>query len=345
MNFEDPSIYDNVDPDSYYSTLVDLPRLMAEFWQAFKNFPEIKLNKVETIIFSGQQDFLDVVGLFSEYVNITCNLNIRTRSIDQLHDSFNPAATLIILFEPHPNNEIREIMASSIDQNYQIIFISEEANGLFIQSPQINYFWIPENIREEFTGLAFSTAIFFSVLQKVGLIRGASSLIESLQAETQILVEKLGKGTITSQNPSKRLAGQLMDRLVVFACSEKMEGVARFWRSHFRNIAKTCVFHEVVTSTNSSLWNGVIFPEGVLSRTLFVFLKSNLLAEEAAERVDQFHNHLLTCGIGTDVVAAQGDNFLLHIWNLTVFGYFTGYYLAIANEVNPVENFLPQDLS
>ncbi len=345
MNFEDPLIYDTFDPNSFYSTLVALPGQMAEFWRAFENFPDVKLTEVKSIIFSGQQDFLNIVDLFSGYINSNYDLNIRTMSIDQLNDEFISVASLIILFESDRGDKIQETLANFIDQNHHIIFISEDANRQVIKSPKINYFWIPENNHATHKGLAFSTAIYFRVLQKAGLVHDANRLLESLRADSQALVEKLGKYTITTQNPAKRLAGQLMDRLVVFAYPEKFEGVARLWCTYFRNIAKTCVFHEVVNSRERSLWNGVVFPEIVLSRTMFVFLKSNLLTEEAIERVDQFHNHLLASGIGTDVVSAQGDNFLHQIWNLTIFGYFTGYYLAIANEINPFENLIPEGIS
>jgi len=341
--FDDASIYENVDSTAYYKNLDDLPTQLVEIWKAFQIFPQVKINNGETIIFSGPQDFLDIVGIFSENIYLSHQLNVKTYSTEQLKYGFVPANSLVVLFAPNLNQSMNDTLAAFTDLKCQTILISRDEFKLVNQPSPVNFFRIPDNIRLDQNLFALSTVILFCVLEKTGFINDAYGLIENLQTQAQTLIEKLGKNITTSHNPAKRLAGQMVDRLTVFACAEKLSGVARNWRSNFRNLAKTCVFVEVLYPSDSSSWNFVIYPESVLSKTLFVFLKSTIVPGVSNQQVDLYHNHLLACGIGTDQVFAVGDNLLLHSWNLAIFGYFAAYYLAIANKVDPAENFFPQE--
>ena len=139
----------------------------------------------------------------------------------------------------------------------------------------------------------------------------------------------------TYDNPAKRMAGQVCERIGAFYGSGIMAPVARRWKGQLNENAKNWSEFDVLPEQNHNGIAGTEFPCAAIEKLYCVFLQSSHDHPRVTLRYDLSFKRFLEEGIMVDRVKARGRSRLAQMMNVTQFGDYVSYYLAMINEVDP----------
>jgi len=145
--------------------------------------------------------------------------------------------------------------------------------------------------------------------------------------------------TVASQvvnNPAKRMAGQLIERLPVIHGDGVVYQVARYWKARLNTLGKNYAQAESIADLAEHGLDGLFYPQTLTRRIAAVILR--VPAAETAEEqqhIECVRALYMQLGIAVDVIAGRGENRLAQALTLVQYGEYVSYYVAIANGVDP----------
>lgn len=146
----------------------------------------------------------------------------------------------------------------------------------------------------------------------------------------------LGADAPPENNPAKRTAGQLVERIPIFWGSGLLEPVARRWKTQVNENAKTAAYFEAMPELNHNAVVGLDFPEPLMTRIAIVELVSKQYDHPRVRvRFRASYEIVLQAGIMVDRVTARGESRLAQQMSMIQFGDYLSYYLAVAYEADP----------
>ncbi|MHB8629882.1 MAG: SIS domain-containing protein [Aggregatilineales bacterium] len=137
-------------------------------------------------------------------------------------------------------------------------------------------------------------------------------------------------------NPAKRMAGQLIERLPVIHGEGRLLSVAQYWKARINSLGKNFAQAEPLTDLAEQSLDGLFFPQTLTRRIAAVILRAP--AGESAEEVAHIETArelYMQLGIAVDVITGRGTNRLAQALTLVQYGEYVSYYIAIANGVDP----------
>ena len=138
-----------------------------------------------------------------------------------------------------------------------------------------------------------------------------------------------------TENPAKRLAGQLLDRNVVIFAAGEAEVIARRWKTQINELAKAWASFEGIPEMNHNTLASLVHPDMLFEKTSAIFLRTPMDHPRNQKRIDLSMQYFLEAGIAVDSVVAQGDGHLAQLWSLLQFGDYVSYYLALDYGIDP----------
>ena len=139
-----------------------------------------------------------------------------------------------------------------------------------------------------------------------------------------------------TENPAKRLAGQLIGRIPVIWGAGLLAPVAARWKTQLNENGKTCAYHETMPELCHNSVVGVIFPDELLRRLAVVQLVTPRYQHpRVGLRFDITRELLLQEAIAVDVIEAHGESRLAQQMTALHFGDYVSYYVAMAYGVDP----------
>lgn len=192
--------------------------------------------------------------------------------------------------------------------------------------------------------VGYSFSLILALLYRLNAIADPTTEIESAIQAMSVIQKKLDPQTPTVQNPAKRMAGQLIGRMVSVFGAGFLAPVARRWKTQINELAKAWAQSEEIPEANHNLLTGTQNPEALLSQIVALFLRSRFLHPRHQTRIEMTKREFMLQGLGTDFIDAEGDTPLAHLWTTLLLGDYIAYYLAIAYGVDPtpidiLENF------
>ena len=137
-------------------------------------------------------------------------------------------------------------------------------------------------------------------------------------------------------NPAKRLAGQLIERLPFIHGDTGVEWIARYWQARLNLLGKNFAQAESLTELAEHGFDGLFFPQALTRRIAAVILHAPAAeSAEGARRIECAREMYMQLGIAVDIITGRGDNRLTQLLTLTHYGEYVSYYVAIANGVDP----------
>lgn len=159
------------------------------------------------------------------------------------------------------------------------------------------------------------------VAEAVGVMREQQ---RTIQAEVPVV-----------RNPAKRMAGQLMDRIVAIFGSGYLAPVARRWKGQISENAKAWGQFEELPELDHNSVAGTSHPEALIGKFMVLFLRGASDSPRNAARHAATKELYLTQGFNTDLIEARGRLPLAQMLSCLHFGDYTSYYLAMAYGVDP----------
>ncbi len=157
-----------------------------------------------------------------------------------------------------------------------------------------------------------------------------------------ILIAQTADITISSpatNNPAKRIAGQLIERLPVInsvGFTENGPPIAVHWKRQLNMVGKNFAHTQALDTYLHGGLDGLFFPQALASRTVALILSLPAVETDIhktyIEAARELYMHM---GIAVDIISGRGDNELAQALALIQLGDYVAYYVAIANGVDP----------
>lgn len=197
-------------------------------------------------------------------------------------------------------------------------------------------FWTFEHAGQPRAAVGFSFGLLLAMFQRLGLIPDQTSEMEDTLNAMNRIQKHLRAEVITTKNPAKRYAGQLMGRWVTVMGAGLLTTVARRWKGQLNEVAKAGANFEFLPEADHNTLAGTMNPQETLNaHTMTLFLRAPSDHPRNRLRSDLTRKAFMLEGLNTDHVDGRGNTPLAHMWTLILFGDYMSYYLAMGYGVDP----------
>lgn len=143
-------------------------------------------------------------------------------------------------------------------------------------------------------------------------------------------------GTFDNE-PVKKLAQNLTDKIPVIIVSDFMEGAAYAIRNPFHETAKQFALHFVVPELNHHLLEGLSFPGDLKKYLYFIFFLSDFYDTRNKKRMQLTIDLVKQNNIPVETIMLKGDTALMQVFELIQLGSWVTFYLAMLHDIDPSE--------
>jgi glucose/mannose-6-phosphate isomerase len=183
--------------------------------------------------------------------------------------------------------------------------------------------------------LGYSFILLVNLMCHLGLISDKTADLAEAVDTMRAWQAEIGPQVPVVQNPAKRLAGLLMERMPVIYGAGLMEPVARRWKTQFNENAKSWAVFEEMPELNHNAVVGYEMSQRIRDWTSVIMLRSRFDSPRIQTRWRVTRQMLLHEGLSSDQVKAQGQSRLAQMLSLVHFGDLVSVYLALAYGVDP----------
>ena len=336
MNLDDPASFRSLDPQDLFSEIDGLPDQLGSAWELGKKFPLPFWQGLKQVVIAGMGGSAIAADLLTASLHTTCKLPVFVHRDYGLPAWATGPETLLIASSHSGNTEeTLDSYETGIRNGCRLIQITTGGRlaerAARIDAPS----WQFVHTSQPRTAVGFSFALLLAIFYRLGLIPDPTSDLLSTLAEMRTQKEKLDPRLPASQNPAKRLAGQLVGRWVNVFGSDLLAPVARRWKGQMNELAKAAAGFESLPELDHNTLAGISNPEGILSRTVTIFLRSGSDHPRNQLRSQLTQQTFMLSGLNTQDYTAPGQIPLASQWCALHFGDYLAYYLAMAYGEDP----------
>jgi glucose/mannose-6-phosphate isomerase len=185
------------------------------------------------------------------------------------------------------------------------------------------------------SAVGYTFMLTLAALAKLGIVSTKTEDVAEAVAALRGQQESLGAESPVTRNPAKRMAGQLMDRIVAVFASDYLAPVARRWNGQITEIAKAWAQFVELPEAGHNQVVGTLYPEALVSKFMVLFLRSAYNHAQNKRRSEVTREIYMTAGFNTDAIEATGQSPLAHMLTALHYGDYVAYYLAMCYGVDP----------
>jgi glucose/mannose-6-phosphate isomerase len=345
MDLNDFNAFNQHDPQNMLAEIDNLPAQLEKAWKLGQSQPLAEMTGIRQVIIPGMGGSAIGADLLAAYITPSCPIPVIVHRDYGLPAWAHGPETLVIASSHSGDTE--ETLDSFSEALHKKCKLMAVATGgqLAEHAMQAKIpLWKFEHAGQPRAAVGFSFGLLLAIFARLGLIPGPAKELAGAVDAMKKQQETLRADVPVSQNPAKRLAGQLVGRWVNVYGSGCLAPVARRWKSQINEIAKAGAGFEVLPEADHNALAGLINPADFLSRTATLFLSAPSDHPRNHLRGELTRQGFMNEGLNTDVYEAQDGSPLASIWTTLHFGDYTAYYLAMAYGVDPtpvevLENF------
>jgi len=147
----------------------------------------------------------------------------------------------------------------------------------------------------------------------------------------------LDKTYQTINNPAKKLAISLQNKIVNIIGGEFLEGALHAIRNPFHETAKHFANYYIVPELNHHLMEGLSHPNDLKNNSLFLFIDSDLYSFSIAKRMALTKEVVSKNGLEIIEVKLKFSEKLGQVFETIQLGSFITFYLAMLHKQNPAK--------
>jgi glucose/mannose-6-phosphate isomerase len=348
MNLDDLSLYAKIDPQNMIAQIDSLPDQLAQAWARGQSqpLPAPAWKNIQRIVISGMGGSAIGADLLAAYVQSSCAVPVIVHR-DYGLPAFARGSETLVIASSHSGNteETLESLEAAIKNNCRVIAICT-GGKLAERVESINApVWKFDHKGQPRAAVGFSFGLLLALFARLDLIPDPSADLREAIGALKAMQKRINVESPVSENSAKRLAGQMMERIVTVMGAGILAPVARRWKGQFNELAKTMAVFEFLPEADHNTLQGTMFPEEALpTRTATIFLRAKSLHPRHSARLELTRSTYMLEGLNTDFVIAEGESALAQMWTALLFGDYVSYYLAIAYGIDPtpipaLENF------
>lgn len=336
MNFDDKNLIVEIDQSNFLSGISNLDKKISLGWEYVTSQKKIKNNNFDQICFWGFQELETEFDLLLELSKPDLDVSLRFLEEIYLPRWCKHSEQLIICLVDQKNIFQMERLLDAIRGTDQMIFVLELGDRYHFNNLKnmLGHWKLKEEAFSR-TWIGYDLMILYGLLYQLNLVADISNGVKRIEDEVARSLEFIDISIPSSQNPAKRLAGQMVGRWIKIIGGEITKPIAQRWSEQINKSAKHFSYAEDIHHLRHHTLSGIFYPENMVQQSMVVFLKSNLNDAYTESLIDRIKEELMCNGIGTDFYSIRGDTKFSQIWSSILFGDFVAYYLAIANQCDP----------
>ncbi|MGB9776478.1 MAG: bifunctional phosphoglucose/phosphomannose isomerase [Anaerolineae bacterium] len=336
VNLDDPSLYEERDPQRMRDRIAELPVHCADAWHLVQDFslPE-EYRRVRNVVVLGMGGSAIGGALAAALVADECPVSILCVGGYDLPAYAGPETLVVGSSYSGNTEETLSAFAQALERNCRLVAIATGGHlAAIAEEREIPLLRFSPCLAPR-AAIGYSLMLLLGILWRAGLIRDPGDDLDEAIAVLEDWQQELRPETPAVRNPAKRLAGQLVGRLPVIYGAGFLAPVARRWKGQFNENAKQWAVWEEMPELNHNAVVGYGIPEGIRERVYVVMLRSRQDHLRVQTRWQITKELLLQEGIAPDEIWARGESRLAQLLSLIHLGDYVSLYLAMLNGADP----------
>jgi glucose/mannose-6-phosphate isomerase len=324
------------DQNNILSQINGLPGQLAVAWENASRQPLPSIGAVRDVTIAGMGSSGEVADMVCAYVAGSSRLPVRSWQDYDLPAWVTGPDHLVIAISHTGNTEETLSTLHLAQQRACTIMAITTGGALLREANQAGITaWTYDAVDLPSFSPGYGFAYLTSLLHRLDMIPDPGQAFQTAVADLRALQPSIRVETPVESNPAKRLAGQLIGRLVFIFGSGYLAPVSRRWQSQFSRVAKTWAQSEYLPAMNHNMVSGLQYPADLLTHTFSIFLRAPSDHVRNRLRSDLTRQYFMVEGMNTDTFDAPGGSALSHIWTSLHFGDYVAYYLAMMCGIDP----------
>jgi glucose/mannose-6-phosphate isomerase len=345
MNLDDVERIHTLDPEGMLAEIDSLPDQLQSAWDLGRKMPLADISGVRQVVVAGMGGSAIGADLVAAYIAHLSSVPMAVWRGYDLPAYVLDSQTLVIV-SSHSGNTEEAISAfeRGLETGAQVLAVTTggelasraESHGVPV--------WRFNHDGQPRAAVGYSFGLLLAAFSRMGFIPDPVEEVKDAVAAMQRQRESLLAQVKVTQNPAKRMAGQMIDRWPIVVGAGLLGPVARRWRTQISELAKALAQFEVLPEADHNMAAGVLHPDPLISNTVVIFLSAPLEHRRNQLRIEATRQIFMREGFGTDIIEAQGETRLAQQWTCLHFGDYTAFYLAMAYGVDPTPVQTIEDL-
>jgi len=186
-------------------------------------------------------------------------------------------------------------------------------------------------------GVGYMVMGLIGILAKLKKISLPDDEIDKLVAFLRKQSDTLALTVAAENNPAKKLAYKLKDKVPVFIVADFLDGAAYAVRNPFHETAKQFALYFTVPELNHHLLEGLTFPSGLKKYLFFIFIDSSFYHDRNFKRLQLTREIIKKNHLEADSFSLSASSPLMQTMEFIEFGAWVSFYLAMLNQVDPAK--------
>jgi glucose/mannose-6-phosphate isomerase len=336
MNLDEQDRFHEVDPEGMLAEIDGLPDQLQAAWDLGQSLPLPIVEGIRQVVIAGMGGSAIGGDLLAAYVAPRMSIPVIVwRNYDL--PAFASGPGTLVITASHSGNTEETLSAFERGREAGVSLMAITTGGELARRAEDHSvpLWRFEHSGQPRAAVGYSFGLLLAALARQDLIPDTTDEVVDSVAAMNRQQKKLRADMPVTQNPAKRLAGQMMERWPTIVGAGLLAPVARRWRTQISELAKAVAQFEELPEADHNMVAGVVQPESLFGSTMVIFLRASLNHPRNIIRVDATNRILMVEGFGTNVIQARGDTRLAQQWTCLHFGDYTAYYLSMAYGIDP----------
>lgn len=338
MNLDDLEYLKTIDPENMLGHIENLPTQVETAWALGQTLPlPASFERVNKVVICGMGGSAIGGSLAQALVAPECRVPVFVIRDYEL-PAFVGGPDCLVIASSYSGNTEETLTAfeAAAQRRAQLMAICTGGKLAEMAQQRGAALWTFEyQAQQPRAVVGYSFMLLLAALQRLGRVGEKSADVAEAVAAMRAQQAAIAASAPVVNNPAKRLAGQLMDRIVAVFASGYLAPVARRWKGQISEVAKAWGQFEELPELDHNSVVGTVYPEALVSKFLVLFLRSALDHPRNRLRAEATQELYMLQGFNTDRVEAQGGSPLAQMLTCLHFGDYVAYYLAMAYGVDP----------
>ena len=336
MNLDDTKQFAILDQQNMLGHIDGLPEQLRTAWELGLTLPIPQTNVIQQIVICGMGGSAIGADLLAAYLADRVEVPVFVHRDYGLPAFARDRRTLVVL-SSHSGNTEETLSAfeEACKRSCQIVGITTGGKLHRLLTHAGLPVWQFEHQGQPRAAVGFSFGLLLALFTRLGLISDPSGEVQDTIETLKEVAKSLEVDSPVKDNPAKRMAGQMVGRVVTVFASGFMAPVARRWKCQINELAKAAANFEFLPEADHNTVAGVYNPEQPLTQEIRIFLQSEFDFAPNKKRSEVTRQIMMVEGLNTDTVLARGKTRLAQMWSTLLFGDYTAYYLAMTYDVDP----------
>ena len=343
MNLDDPAAFEELDSQHMLEQINHLPDQLMSGWEEGWKRPLLEAEGIHHVVIAGMGGSAMGADLLAAYVQPSCRVPVTILRDYRLPGWASGPDTLVVACS-HSGNTEETLAAFEEASQRGCRRMAVTRGGKLAAAAQASgtLLWRFEHDGQPRAAVGLSFGMLLALFTRLELLSDPlDELAEAVRAMREQQQSFLSDVPV-ARNPAKRMAGQMMGRIVTVLGAEELAPVARRWKSQINELAKAVSQFETLPEADHNSLAGLNHPESALYQVMVLFLQAPSNHPRNRTRLDFSRQMYMSYGINTDLIEARGTGRLAQQWTCLHYGDYASYYLAMAygEDPTPVDNLV-----